>query len=341
MYYERPSGLDDRDSPYGRQYRPRSRSQSRSREHGRGDWSSSRDLRSPPPLRRRSITPDNNWPLSRGEGGRYSRSRRSNSGSPLSRDDRDPRMGRSRSRSPLPPRKRRTPSPPPSTDGQRFKRENNYRPAYDSAPSREHGNVTRNWTRPPSWQGRGTNQQGHPQQAPYDYRQGPDSSNAPPQRTPPANAPPPPSGPHGDPTRPSPSTAATDPPAEPSVPTGPSAVPSGPASWRRAQQFNQRPDYRQNYSSNRGGGPPHMSPLQRSSPRQPPFQHQSGPSPAPSPRDIQGQSSPFVRSAIPTGPRAFTRPSENPVKKEYVSPVVDLNEKVLDFRLRSDCSFRN
>jgi hypothetical protein len=314
MYSERSSGRDDRDSPYGRQrddrYRPRSRSQSRSREPDR-DWASA-DRRSPPP-RRRSFTPDNSnsLPLGRdgggGAGGQRPRSRRSDSGSPLSRDDRD-RIGRSRASSrSRSPRKRPSPSPPAPMDGQRFRRENNYRPAYDSTASRDQGQVTRSWTRPPSWHPRGGYQQASLQR-PHDHRPG-DPSTAPQQRTPPSNIP-------------------TDPPPDsPPVPTGPS-VPAGPASWRRAQQFGQRPnypDYRQNFSYNRGGPP--MNHLHRDSPRQP-LPQQSGPSPALSPHDTQTQSPPFHRPSIPTGPRAFTRPSATPMKKEYVSPVADLKEKV-------------
>lgn len=343
MYSERSSGRDERDSPYGRQqrddrYRPRSGSRSRSRER---DRAYDRRFSPIPPARRRSITPDhqhtNNNTLrpvdTRAEGGRYPRSRRSDSGSPLSRDDRD-RMGRSRgssrSRSPA-PRRRRSPSPSANADGQRFRRENTYRPAYESTPGRERERereqapASRNWTRPPSWQPRGGHPQGgHQQRPPYEHRES-SSTNVPPQRTPPTNTPS--TAHHGytaGQVASTPADAPTDaPPSGPSAHSGPSA-PVGPASWRRAQQFNQRPafpDHRQSHPYNRGGPPTNHN--QRDSARQQSFTPQG---PAPSPPQPQ-QSSNFLRSSIPTGPRAYTRPSES-FKKDYISPVADLKEKV-------------
>jgi hypothetical protein len=40
----------------------------------------------------------------------------------------------------------------------------------------------------------------------------------------------------------------------------------------------------------------------------------------------------FHRHSIPTGPRALARFPETQVKKEYISPVADLEEKVYRFK---------
>ena len=112
----------------------------------------------------------------------------------------------------------------------------------------------------------------------------------------------------------------------PDQPLPDSAVPSGPASWRRAQQYKQdRPyqqDFRPNYSVGRSGPP--MNQFHRNSPRQP-FPTTS---PAVSPRDPATASATFHRTTIPTGPRGFVRPHDVPVKKEYISPVPELDEQV-------------
>jgi hypothetical protein len=121
-------------------------------------------------------------------------------------------------------------------------------------------------------------------------------------------------------------------PTEPSLSESSStAVPSGPASWRRAQQYKQeRPyhqDYRPNPSLGRGAAP--LNPAHRI-PLRPSFS--SNPhSPAPLPHESLTATSPSSHRSIPTGPRALGRPNDPPSKKEYSSPVPELDEKVSSY----------
>ena len=313
---ERPR--DDRDSPYGRPRDDRRRGRSRSRERDR-DWGYDRGRERSP---RR--TPER--PMSR-EG----RRRRSGSRSAPSRDERDkerppsPRnegrsRGSSRSRSPSSRKRRSSPTPPPA-DAPRYRREfhSGYRHPSSYHDSPQHGydsNRGRGWTRGSSY--------------PYTPRSGyqhrhfdsphvrtPDANYPPPQRTPPSTSPTFQSNSSVESMKPTPST---------DQPQSDPAVPSGPASWRRAQQYKQdRPyqqDFRPNYTLGRGGPP--MNQFPRNSPRQ----HLPSTSPAVSPHEPKSTSPIFQRTAIPTGPRGFGRPADVSIKKEYISPVPELDEQV-------------
>jgi hypothetical protein len=71
-----------------------------------------------------------------------------------------------------------------------------------------------------------------------------------------------------------------------------------------------------------------VNPISRTSPHTPYSQRQS---PIQSPNERPPSTSPTLNRPIPTGPRALVpvRQLEIPVKKEYISPVPDLDEKVL------------
>jgi hypothetical protein len=123
-----------------------------------------------------------------------------------------------------------------------------------------------------------------------------------------------------------PSASISQGPSDPST----TAAPSGPASWRRAQQFKQeRPpyqqDFRPNFSTPRGAPP--VNPIHRNTPRTP-FSHHPQ-SPVQSPHE-HAATSPTLNRPIPTGPRALapTHQLVPPVKKAYISPIPDLDEKV-------------
>ena len=305
---ERPR--DDRDSPYGRprDNRRRGRSRSRSRERDR-DWGYDRG---------RERSPER--PIS-GEGRRRSRS-------PPLRDERErerrlsPRnggRGSSRSRSPS-ARKRRSSPSPPAHDASRYRREFSYAyrhpPSYHDSP--QHGydsNRSRGWTKGSShpYTPRGGYQQRH-----YDspHPRGTESNNPPPQRTPPSTS----TG-----FQPNPNVEPMKHVASPDQPPSDPAVPSGPASWRRAQQYKQDRPHQQDFRPNAVGrsGPP-MNQFHRNSPRQP-FPSTS---PAISPHEPTAASPTFHRATIPTGPRGFVRPLDVAVRKEYISPIPELDEQV-------------
>lgn len=315
---------DDRDSPYGRSrddtHRDRRWSPDRDRDRERG-YDRGRD-RSPPP-RRRSISRERSR-------SREGRSRRNGSNSPLPRDDRDrergpcPRnegrglRGTSRSRSPSRRKGRASPSPPP--DGPRFRRD--FSSDYRDSPQRGYGQGNfsrgRGWPRGLSYPypSRG-GYQGRPSDPNYNYN--------PTQRTPPD-------------AQSSTNTNSMNAPASDSTDPSPSdsSVPAGPASWRRAQQYRQdrpyqqdrplhqqdRPyqqDYRPNFPPGRGATL--MNPLHRHSPFQSTAQ-----SPGHSPRNSLPLSPTLHR--VPTGPRALGRPPDAPAKKEYISPVPELDDQV-------------
>ena len=146
-----------------------------------------------------------------------------------------------------------------------------------------------------------------PPTAPYNSpytSQNPESSNAPPS---------------------TPSAPLNQGSSDPSTP----AAPSGPASWRRAQQYKQERPYQQDYRLNipTPRGAPPINPIQRNTPRTPFSQHPQ--SPAQSPHESIA-TSPNMNRPIPTGPRSLapTRTFDAPVKKEYISPVADLDDKV-------------
>lgn len=330
MPADRPErSRDDRDSPYGRPRddRRRGRSRSRSRERDR-DWGYDRGREQSPP--RRSRTPEQTM-------SREPRRRRSGTRSPPPRDERDRERrrpshnegqsrGLSRSRSPT---RRRRSSPTPPGDAPRFRREfsSNYRhPSYHDSPQRGYDSSRGrgSWRGAPhSYTPRGGYQQPH-----FDspHIRVTDANNNPPQRTPPSAVPSFQSNQNNDTMKAVPSTFTDQ-------PTSDAAVPAGPASWRRAQQYKQeRPyqtDYRSNYSLGRGA--PQINQLHRNSPRQSYPQ-----SPAVSPHDPPSTSPTFHRSSIPTGPRALARYSDTQIKKEYISPVADLEEQVCRFVASAD-----
>src|SRR5277367_96386 len=315
---------DDRDSPYGRprddSRRDRRWSPDRDRDRDRG-YDRGRD-RSPPP-RRRSISRERSR-------SRDAKSRRNGSNSPPPRDDRDRERGSgsrnegrrsrgtSRSRSPSRRKGRASPSPPP--DGPRFRRD--VSSDYRDSPQRGYGQGDssrgRGWPRGPSYP--------YPSRGGYQGRPSdPNYNHNPTQGTPPG-------------TQSSTNTNSMNAPASSSIDPTPtdSSVPAGPASWRRAQQYRQdrpypqdrpsyqqeRPyqqDYRPNFPSGRGAPP--MNPLHRNSPFQSTAQ-----SPGQSPRNSVPLSPTLHR--VPTGPRALGRLPEIPAKKEYISPVPELDEQV-------------
>jgi hypothetical protein len=292
---ERPR--EDRGSPYRRPKDDRS-------DRARSPSSSPRDRdyrsrdRSP---RRRSVSAE--------------RRRRSRSKTPprddRGRDRRSPRgEGRSRgsSRSRTPPRRRRTPSPL-NGEGHRYRRD------YDS-PRGGYGHDSargRGWMRgAPPFPGRGA----------YSYR---------------PSGPPFPRGsdPNGNYSSRGPQHMQA--PEFPQLNSSPSnldinssdssSAPSGPASWRRAQQYRQdrpfHPDYRPPYPPS---GPCRSAPYPRTSPR--PLYHPTSQSPHPTSAETTSTSPPSNR--IPTGPRSLNRPADPLGRREYVSPVPDLDEKVVN-----------
>ena len=302
---ERPRE-DNHNSPYNRVRDDRSdrhhdRSGTSSPSHDR-DRDRDRDYRVRERSPRRSVSAE--------------RRRRSRSRTPP-RDDkgRDRRSSRSRT----PPRRRRTPSPT-SGEGQRYRRDYNSpyndssRGGYGYDPSRGRGGWMRGG---PHYPGRGAYSY-RPSGPPYHHR-GPDPNSS--------------YVPRGPPPMQNPEFSQTPTASSSNTETNPSSeipsAPAGPASWRRAQQYRQeRPfqqDYRPTYPPS---GPGRGAPFPRTSPR-PPFPPNPQ-SPAVSAPESSTTSPPLNR--IPTGPRAFNRPVEPPSKKEYVSPVPDLDEKVRGFK---------
>ena len=327
---ERPR--DDRNSPYGRSRDDRRRARSRSRSWEREkEWGYDRAPRERSPPIRRSRSPEQTL-------NRDPRRRPSGSRSPLPpRDDRDREKqpssrneglsrGSSPSRSPGRNRRSSPSPPPPSNDAPRYRRDysSGYRhPSYHDGSQHGYDNSNRGRGWRGSYNPRGGYQQRH-----FD---GPhirvnDGNYNPPQRTPPSTAPNYQSNPNSEPAKPVPQTSSTT--ASDQTPIDP-AVPAGPASWRRAQQYRQeRPyqqDYRQNYSHGRGAPPTNQ--LHRNSPRQP---YPQSPATAVSPHDPPSHSPTFHRSSVPTGPRALAR-NDSQIKKEYISPVADLEEQVSSF----------
>jgi hypothetical protein len=311
----------DRDSPYGRSRDDRRRDRSRSRERDR-DWSYDRGRGWSP--RRRSVSCER---TRSGEG----RRRRSHSRSPMLRDERErerrplsrnEEWARGSSRPDSPARKRRS-SPTPPPDGPRYRRDysSSYRnPSYQDSPHYGYGQDdsprSRDWNRGSSY----TYPRGGFQQRQYDshHARVTDTSNTPVQRTPPtATSSSLQSSQSPESMRSQPITSNNDQSSSEPI------IPSGPASWRRAQQYKQerlQQDLRPSFPPTRNAPP--LNPLHRKSPRTP-FSSTSH-SHAVSPKDPTSSSPAFHRSSIPAGPRQ----PEAPVKKEYISPIPDLDEQV-------------
>ena len=264
---------------------------------------------------------------------REDRRRRSRSRSPASRGDgawesrHSPRhegRTRVRSRSRSLTRKRRTSPSPPATDGREYAREHPSRPRQPS----HYDHSQNGFEGADSSRGRGAGFIGSSQS--YRYR----PSESPHHRVNDSGGGTVPGGSSLMPTNrvfqylesgnaiPNPQTEPN--PSDPSTP----AVPSGPASWRRAQQYKQERPYQQDYRPNvpLGRGASSMTTAHRLAHRP---QFPSNPhSPVPSLHDSSGVTSSTLHRPIPTGPRALTRPSDPPAKKEYNSPVPELDQKV-------------